>query len=237
MAGDWIKFEHVTPDKPEVDQMAEELGVDPDTVVGKLTRFWVWADQQAICGNALSVTKNHIDRITHQKGFADALLKVGWLQARTGSFAIPHFDRHNGQTAKSRALTKKRVDKSRGTNCNGDSVTKALPEKRREDISLEREPDELLTVEQAKAQALNAGVPEDFSAYVFEDWHSRGGKDAGGVQCQFSRYAKKRWTREQIEWDAKTHKGTKPNGKHSSNSSTSRIGATHDPKGDAASGY
>ena len=34
MAGDWIKFETVTPDKPEVYELAGLLNLDPDAVVG-----------------------------------------------------------------------------------------------------------------------------------------------------------------------------------------------------------
>ena len=30
MAGDWMKVEKVTPDKPEVDAIADQLGIDPD---------------------------------------------------------------------------------------------------------------------------------------------------------------------------------------------------------------
>ncbi len=56
MAGDWIKIESVMPDKPEVGVIAEELGIDHDAVIGKLVRFWIWADQQSVDGNALSVT-------------------------------------------------------------------------------------------------------------------------------------------------------------------------------------
>ena len=33
MAGDWLKLEVATSDKPEVWQMAESLGIDPDAVV------------------------------------------------------------------------------------------------------------------------------------------------------------------------------------------------------------
>jgi hypothetical protein len=145
MAGDWIKFENATPDKPEIYAIAEELGIDPDAVVGKLLRFWTWADQQAVSGNALNVTKNVIDRITYAPGFADALLKVDWLQVRSGSLAIPHFDRHNGQSAKKRAASNRRVaeHRQRGnagsvTNVTPEALPKALPEKRRED-SKERE--------------------------------------------------------------------------------------------------
>ena len=57
MAGDWIKIEHATPDKPEVHKMAEILNTDPNAILGALVRLWIWADQQSIDGNALSVTE------------------------------------------------------------------------------------------------------------------------------------------------------------------------------------
>jgi hypothetical protein len=81
MAGDWIKIEHVTPDKPEVHRVAEILDIDPDAVVGKLVRLWVWADQQTIDGMAPIATPNLIDRVVNCSGFADALMSpdVTWL--------------------------------------------------------------------------------------------------------------------------------------------------------------
>lgn len=140
MAGDWIKIEHAMTDKPEVYQMAGILKIDPDSVVGKLIRLWVWCDQQTVDGNALGVTEIVIDRITHCKGFSDALRKVDWLQVRSGSLVIPRFDRHNGQTAKARALTNERVAKSRAgrnagvtKNVTLSPLQKPLPEKRREE--------------------------------------------------------------------------------------------------------
>jgi hypothetical protein len=142
MAGDWIKVQTCTPDKPEVHQLAESLGIDPDAVVGKLLRIWVWADQQTIDGNARSVTKSLLDRVTSVSGFADAMLNVGWLTKTEAGFAFPNFDRHNGQTAKKRATGAKRVENHRktgavkaSTECNARSVTEALPEKRREEKS------------------------------------------------------------------------------------------------------
>lgn len=47
---------------------------------------------------------------------------------------MPKFDRHTSNSAKTRALTQKRVAKTRNATCNANSVTKTLPEKRREDI-------------------------------------------------------------------------------------------------------
>lgn len=57
MASSWIKVEVITPDKPEIFQIAEILNIDPDAVLGKLVRIWAWADQQTIDGNAGSVTQ------------------------------------------------------------------------------------------------------------------------------------------------------------------------------------
>jgi hypothetical protein len=142
MSGDWIKIEHWTQDKPEVFVMADELGIDPDAVLGKLVRIWVWADQQTFDGNAVSVTFSLLDRVSGQKGFADALLKAGWLKRVDDGVQFVNFDRHNGETAKTRALTAKRVKKHRSGNGvatlkdgigNADGVTLTLPEKRREE--------------------------------------------------------------------------------------------------------
>ena len=132
MAGDWIKLEHATPDKPEIVKMSAILRMDQDAVFGKCVRLWIWADQQSVDGNDLIVTEPFIDRLTFCSGFAVALRQVGWLSGRDGRLMIPNFDRHNGQTAKNRAQTKTRVERSRSSECNATSVTKPLPEKRRE---------------------------------------------------------------------------------------------------------
>jgi hypothetical protein len=135
MAGDWIKLEHATPDKPEVVQLAILLDFDDhDLAWAKCVRLWIWADQQSVDGNALTVTDAFIDRYTRVTGFAAALRKVGWLEGRDGRLSIPDFARHNGQSAKTRASTQKRVKKSREKR--NDRVTpEALPEKRREEKS------------------------------------------------------------------------------------------------------
>jgi hypothetical protein len=140
MAGDWIKMECTTPDKPEVIRMADLLDLDQDAVLGKLVRLWMWADLQSVDGNALRVTERALDRIVFCPGFAAALRQVGWLKGRDAALQLPNFDRHNGQSAKKRAETNRRVAKHRQKQrARNDDVTqpalqKALPEKRREDI-------------------------------------------------------------------------------------------------------
>jgi len=138
MAGDWLKFEKSTSDKPEVWAMADQLAIDPDAVVGKLLRVWAWFDEQSEEGNAPSVSKSLLDRRVGVSGFCDAMVLCGWMLDDGKEVTLPNFDRHNGKTAKNRSLTAKRVAKHKvKTNAtgNGDSVTNALPreEKRREE--------------------------------------------------------------------------------------------------------
>jgi len=129
MAGDWIKFELSTLNKPEVIALADLLGTTRDDVVGKLIRIWAWFDQQTIDGNAVCVTDSALQRFIDEhvgsQGFSEAMVKVRWLTAS----GIPNFERHNGESAKKRALTNERVKRHR----NGKNVTPALPEKRREE--------------------------------------------------------------------------------------------------------
>jgi len=129
MAGDWMKVECALPDKPEVWQIAEALNMDPDAVVGKLIRVWRWFDQQTHDGNAPSVTKKLLDREVGVTGFTEAMQNAGWLVCTNTHISVPGFDIHTSKSAKNRALTNNRVKRKR----NAPNVTKALPEKRREE--------------------------------------------------------------------------------------------------------
>lgn len=138
MAGDWIKFETATLEKPEVCQIADAADIDLDAAVGKLLRVWVWFDQQSEDGNAPSVSKKLLDRLVGVTGFCDLMESVGWMTNVDGVISLPNFERHNGKTAKNRALTAKRVANHKvKTNADGNDgiVSGALPreEKRREE--------------------------------------------------------------------------------------------------------
>ena len=142
MAGDWLKIEVCLPDKPEVWYMHESTGIDPDAIVGKLIRVWAWFDSQTEDGNACFVSEALIDKLAGAPGFAEAMRSAGWLEVDGPEIRLPNFARHNGKTAKDRALTAKRVAQHKArTNGNGnaygnDEVTlHPLPreEKRREE--------------------------------------------------------------------------------------------------------
>jgi hypothetical protein len=140
MAGDWLKVEANTPDKPEVFEIATQLKVSPTDVFGRLFLVWRFFDQHTQDGNAVNVTSAYLDHIAGVTGFADAMRCVGWLHGgESGNMGLrlPNFGRHNGKTAKARALTGRRVGahKQRKGNAegNGEVTLPALPreEKRR----------------------------------------------------------------------------------------------------------
>lgn len=188
MAGDWIKFELATSDKPEVWAIADALGLDPDAVVGKLLRVWAWFDQHTEKGNAPSVTKKLLDRSVGVSGFCDSLISQDWLLESENIISIPNFDRHNGETAKTRALTAKRVAKHKKSNGNGnakgngDSVTlivnDALPkeEKRR-------------YKENNKKKNFQKPTPEEIQKYCDERKNGLSGEDI------FNHYEANGWVR------------------------------------------
>lgn len=122
MAGDWIKLETVTPDKPEVLRMADMLGIAPEHVLGCLIRVWIWADQQSLDGNALTVTEASLDRIARNAGVTLAMCEVGWAKKVSTGYSLTNFERHNGKTAKNRGLTAQRASRFRNAKVTPDAL-------------------------------------------------------------------------------------------------------------------
>jgi len=188
MAGDWIKFEKATLNKPEVFEMAGILDLDPDAVVGKLLRVWDWFDDQSRDGYAPVTLAAQLDRNTGVTGFVKAMEKVGWAVMENNRIGIPNFSRHNGQTAKDRALSAKRMAKQRGKSY-GDvtlsgvtpSVTPPQPEKRREEksntITLTSNSKAKGSLDELKSYALEIGLPESDGESMFDHWEANGWKN------------------------------------------------------------
>jgi hypothetical protein len=143
MAGDWIKMEKDTPEKPELLALASLLGVSVGEVFLACFKLWRWADSQTVDGCAPRVTTASLDSLCGLPGFSDALLEVGWLQVRSGSLGLPNFARHMGQPAKARTLAAARMKRLRTPalpKCDAPSATKPSPEKRREEKKEEEPP-------------------------------------------------------------------------------------------------
>lgn len=114
MAGDWIPMRSDLARDPAVIATAERLGLDPDLVVGKLHKLWAWADEQTIDGVSRSgVTFVWLDRYIGVTDFASALHQVGWLQPTADGFCIPNFEKYMGESAKTRALARRRQARKR----------------------------------------------------------------------------------------------------------------------------
>lgn len=134
MSTDWLKVEVNTPDKPEIFEIAAEVGMEPDLVFAKLFRVWSWFDQHSAKGNAPVTLMSRIDNIAGARGFAEAMKKSGWLVVRKNEILIPNFDRHCGNPAKKRALNARRQAKFRNAQgnekSNAPNVTSASPRER-----------------------------------------------------------------------------------------------------------
>lgn len=195
MAGDWIKLEIATLDKPEVYEIAEAVDISADEALGKLVRFWAWCDQQSPesgdIGHRHAVTLLAIDRVTMSPGFGKAMESVGWLEEVDGKTKIPNFGRHNGKPAKTRARNSKNKSLSRSsedktatcvTESRGQNGDQRREEKRRIDSILPT-PHQRPTLEQSKAAGPQLGVtPEEAESW----WHAREANDwlkatAGGA--------------------------------------------------------
>lgn len=104
MAGDWIKMRVDLKDDPSVFKLAEMLAVDELHVIGCLFCFWAWADKHAVDGHVDGATSRLVDKVSSTPGFCSAMQAVGWLVIEETGISIPHFDRHNGESAKERGL-------------------------------------------------------------------------------------------------------------------------------------
>lgn len=79
MAGDWMKVQHATPDKPEIFEIAQILDLDSDAVFGKCFRVWAWFDKHTECGKAPILCQPCLDRIAGEEGFVSAMAAVGLI--------------------------------------------------------------------------------------------------------------------------------------------------------------
>lgn len=136
MAGDWIKVRVDLADDPAVLAMAEALQLPEPCIVGYLVLLWSWASRHCNDGTVTGVTLEKLATVTKRPDLAPAMIAAGWLEYSTDGprplIRFPAWDRHNSQSAKSRALTTRRVAKHRAPRPPGKSnapgVTEPLPD-------------------------------------------------------------------------------------------------------------
>lgn len=103
MAGHWIQWEKGLTRKPEVMQIAAALGCTDQHAAACCMLVWEWADDVTVDG-LVKARLDAVDRIAGQPGLADAMADCGWLVVSDSAIQFPHYDRHNGQCAKARAI-------------------------------------------------------------------------------------------------------------------------------------
>ena len=130
MAGDWIKMRTNLDTDPAVVRISSGLKTDRFSVVGRLHRIWSWANEHLTDGQDVPVDSAFLDSLVEAPGFADQLRSVGWLSGRDGSLSFPSFLKHNGSSAKQRALDSHRKKSMRDGSgkCPDDNRTKSGPE-------------------------------------------------------------------------------------------------------------
>jgi hypothetical protein len=118
MAGEWIPYDVCLPQKPEVLELVDRTGLEPDQVVGRLLMLWGWAALNSSDGSARMSIRLLSKVCGGDEEFWFAVQDVGWLtiDAENGIVGIPGWDARFSKAAKSRALAMVRhqVDKSGG---------------------------------------------------------------------------------------------------------------------------
>jgi len=110
---EWIKLTCDLPDKWQTRCLARTLKVKVDEAVGKLFRFWVYAENQSVAGFLPRLTAADVDDIAGKKGFALALAAVGWLVVEDAGLRVPHFDEYMGAASREREAAAERMRRLR----------------------------------------------------------------------------------------------------------------------------
>jgi hypothetical protein len=116
MAGDWIKLEVATPDKPEVARLARKLGVSRSDAFLAIVRVLFWADTNVRDGFVPDLSPTEGDNLAHTlSGTFEALSHhdIGWIEIVDGGMQFVNWDRHNGNSAKKRSSEAKKKQNQR----------------------------------------------------------------------------------------------------------------------------
>jgi hypothetical protein len=136
--GCWLKWEKGLERKQEVLQIAARLLMPPAQAAGTLMIVMSWLDDNVseyrdgchACVTLKSLNVSFVDVIAGVTGFGEALAEVGWLRLEEGVLVFVNAGRHNGKTAKHRALATDRQQNRRAKTCHADrhapSVTPLL---------------------------------------------------------------------------------------------------------------
>jgi len=179
MATDWIKWTKGLTRKREVLAIADRLGVSNREAAAMCMEVWEWADDNVTLASRLrnedvtpvsrschapSVTKKCLDVVIGVTGFAEVMAEVGWLESSDAGISFPNFERHNSQTAKSRALASIR-QKAKRANCHADVTLMSRSER---DKSVTRSRSRIRSVDSDQFDQMEVDSEEDLGRTVEE---------------------------------------------------------------------
>ena len=160
MSADWIKIRTDLSDDPALVVIARATGLDRASVIGRLVILWTWANRHTTDGKIPGVDSDWLDDMLDAPDFFSGMQQAGWIKQTKTGLTFLHFDRHNSDSAKTRALVYQRVKRHRAAQkCNAKvkrsrnapTVTESLPEKEKEkEVETEQEKD--------KTKSANAGA-------------------------------------------------------------------------------
>lgn len=137
MASDWIKVERTTVDKPEIRAVARICGISKGEAFAAWFRLWCYFDETTENGFIQGFTHADADDISRVIGMGKALESQAWITFDSTGCSVENWAKHNGQSAKARALA---FERKRRQRCHADTVTKSGQASRYErDKSVTRE--------------------------------------------------------------------------------------------------
>ena len=140
MGSNWIKWVKGLTKRTEVVRMASgqmsALIADRRRIAVACMEFWEWADDETTDGVLAGCTPAFVDDLVALPGFYAAMVGVEWITETPQGIVIKHFERHNGESAKRRAMESDRKRTGRMSADNADKRphpvrTKSGPDKTR----------------------------------------------------------------------------------------------------------
>jgi hypothetical protein len=122
MAGDWLKWGIGLTTKREILELASRLMIVPAHAAGCVMVAMEWVDQNVTdfdpetCHAFVTLkccAPNILDNIVGVAGFTEAMAEVGWMTRNGDVLCFVHAGRHNGKSAKNRALNTERQRRKR----------------------------------------------------------------------------------------------------------------------------
>ncbi len=112
---DWIKVEKNTHEKKKMRDIAKLCGVSRSEAFMGWFTLWCWFDSETEDGFLPNLTPAECDEVSGIIGMGAALRKVEWVEFSDDGALIMKWSRHNGESAKKRALdAQRKADKRRG---------------------------------------------------------------------------------------------------------------------------